>query len=151
MYSCRNCGHNFNEGEQSTRYQKHNDYYTELISTCPVCGSDDIDTCVYCKSCEDEHFKEELNSKGICESCIQNFIESSKSDIDICYRIGEKEKVPIEINSFLLNYWGGVENIERQLMEYIKSIQEIYREDFSQYLKDTDEDILSEMILDERR
>ena len=151
MYKCRNCGHSFNEDEQKTRYERHNDYYTEPISVCPVCGSDDIEICVYCKCCEDKFFKDELNSKGICSQCVENFISDNAKNEKVCYDIGSKEKTQVEINSFLLDYWGNMENIERHLLEYITSMQEIYRQDFSRYLKETDEDILSEMILDERR
>lgn len=151
MYKCGNCGHSFNEGDQKTRYERHNDYYTEPISVCPVCGSDDIEICVYCKCCEDEFFKDELNSKGICQNCIESFLDSSKSSIHTCYEMGDKTKIVVELNSFLYDFFGGVEGIEKHLLEYIRGIGEFAPQDFSRYLEEADEDVISKMILDERR
>ena len=151
MYKCRNCGHIFDEGEQKTRFERHNDYYTEPINICPVCGSDNFDTCVYCRVCEAEHFRDELNNKGICAECIEAFIADNASNERTCFDIGAKDKTPVEINSFLLNYWGGIVNIERHLLDYISGIQELFKQDFSQYLKNSDEDIISDMALNERR
>ena len=151
MFKCRNCGYIFDEGEQKTRYEKHNDYYTEPICVCPVCGSDNFDHCVYCRSCGAEHFKDELNSKGLCSECVENFINESKTDVLTCYEIGNKEKIQTEINSFIFDFFGDIESIEGHLLEYIKGVQEFGKKDFSEYLKETDEDLLSEMILGERR
>lgn len=151
MYKCRNCGHSFNEGNQKTRYERHNDYYTEPISVCPVCGSDDIEICVYCKCCEDEFFKDELKSKGICNQCMENFIRDNSSNIMACYEIGSMTKIAAEINSFIFDFFGDIESIEGHLLDYIKGIQEFAKQDFSKYLKETDEDVLNKMILNERR
>lgn len=151
MYKCLNCGHLFSEGEVLIKREKHDDYYSEYVNVCPVCGSDNYEDCIYCRCCEDEHLKSELNIKGVCEECIENFIESNAHNENVCFDIGSKEKVPVEINSFILDYFGDVDNIERHLLEYIKGIQEIYRQDFSRYLKETDEDIISDFLLENRR
>lgn len=151
MYKCKNCGHCFNEGEEKTRHERHNDYYTETISVCPVCRSDEIEMCVYCKCCEDEFLKDELNRHGICKRCVENFIEDNKNDISTCYEMGSKSKVVAEINSFIFDFFGDIESIEGHLLEYIKGIQEFANQDFSTYLKETDEDVISKMILNERK
>lgn len=151
MYKCRNCGHIFDEGEQKTRYEKHNDYYTEPINSCPVCMSDEIENCVYCKCCEDEFFKDELNRQGICKNCVENFIKDNAKDINLCYEIGKKVKVPVEINSFLYEFFfWDIKSIEEYLLEYVKGMQEFAKFDFSKYLKEADEDTISEMILNEK-
>ena len=151
MYKCRNCGHIFDEGEQKTRYERHNDYYAESISVCPVCESDDFDPCVYCRACGAEHFKDELNIDGLCSECVENFIAENSSDIMACYEIGNKAKIDVQINSFIFDFFGDIESIEGHLLDYIKGIQEFAKQDFSKYLKEADEDVLNKMILDERR
>ena len=148
MYKCRNCGHTFDESELNIRYERHNDYYTESINACPVCKSGEVEICVYCKCCEDEFFRDELNSKGICKNCVKNFIDSSISDIDTCCKIGDKTKIVVELNSFLYDFFGGVEDIEKHLLEYIRGIGEFAPQDFSKYLEEADEDVISKMILD---
>ena len=150
MYKCRNCGHIFDEGEQKTRYDRHNDYYTEPISICPVCNSEDFEVCVYCRSCGAEHFKDELSQQAVCRECIEAY-RADSNNIMTCYEIGNRAKVDTKLNSFIYDFFGDVESIERHLLEYIKGIEEFAKQDFSQYLKNTDDEIISEMILEERR
>ena len=139
MYKCRHCGHIFNDGEQKTRYEKHNDYYTEIINACPICNSSDYEETVYCCYCH-----------GICRECIESFIADNAKDEKVCFDVGEYDKIQTSINSFIFDYFGSIDNIEHHLLEYISSVQEIYKQDFTNYLKETSEDIISYILRNER-
>lgn len=151
MYKCRNCGHIFDDGEQKTKRERHNDYYTEVINVCPICNSDNYEETIYCRHCGSECFKDELTSKGICKECIKAFIADNAKDEKVCYDVGQNDKVQAEVNSFIFDYFGSIENMERHLLEYITQIQEYYKHDFTKYLEETDEDIISDMLLKERK
>ena len=149
MYKCRHCGHIFDDGEQKTRYEKHNDYYTEIINACPICNSSDYEETVYCCYCHSEKFRDELNSDGICRECIESFIADNANDEKVCFGVGTYDKIQTAINSFIFDYFGSIDNIERHLLEYISGVQEIYKQDFTNYLKETSEDIISYILLNE--
>ena len=76
MYRCENCGHLFEEGEQSVWYENQGECHgvtaMEKFSGCPLC-QDDYEEVHECKECGDWHTDDELY-EGWCEKCLRESI-----------------------------------------------------------------------------
>ncbi len=118
--------------------EKIDGYYTPEIAVCPVCGENDFAATAYCYNCHSECLPEELIN-GVCNDCISEFKDISKSNIDICFELGKKSKVDACINSFIFDYFGDEEAIEQHLLEYIKGIQQFYKQDFAKFIDEVDD------------
>jgi reverse gyrase len=114
-FKCCECGHIFEEGEQSVWKERHGFAYGgyETFDGCPRCKGDYEET-VKCKVCGGEHLDEELFG-GVCEECINEY----RKDFDSCYEISIGEKEEIKINSLLASLFDAGD-IEAILVEHIK-------------------------------
>jgi DNA-directed RNA polymerase subunit RPC12/RpoP len=63
-YKCLDCGHLFEEGEESHFSEEHGESYTG----CPICGGAYEDTRP-CKHCGADHLEDDLRN-GFCIGCI---------------------------------------------------------------------------------
>lgn len=98
-YKCVECGHMFDEGEQAVWEENQGEYWgspaMETMSGCPRCKGGYEET-VPCERCGSMHLEEEL-VEGWCEDCIDQY----RNDIEMCYKTGECDNVPVAINGFL--------------------------------------------------
>lgn len=118
-YKCKECGHIFEAGEQKAWQEKVGEYGSQpcLVenSGCPICLGEYRET-TRCKICNSEHLAEDL-IEGVCNNCI----ESYSDDIDVCYKISNREKSSIEINMFLAEMFDE-ETIEEILLDHLKEM-----------------------------
>lgn len=114
MYKCIDCGHLFDEGEQTTWKED----YGEQFCGCPICKGD-FEKTEKCKSCDAEHLESEL-IYGFCPECWTNF----ENDKELSYRLGGKEKTQVKLNSFLLSVFCE-QDIEEILWEKVKQMQNV--------------------------
>lgn len=124
-YICLDCGHIFEDGEQSTRTEQVGEYwgtpFSKSVCGCPVCGGE-YEQSTPCAICGSEHLEEDLNG-GLCDECIDKY----KNDIDMCFKIGAGDTDPVEINCFLASMFDKKE-IEEMLFERLKKRYEYIRE-----------------------
>jgi hypothetical protein len=139
-FKCLECGHIFEDGEQERWEETHGLNYGpyEAFSGCPLCKGDYKET-TPCKICGSEHLEEELHG-CVCEECVEPY----RKDWKACFKIGEKEKTSININSFLADMFG-VEEIEAILYEFLEKTKEV---DCSPFV-DSDMEWFSERLLEE--
>jgi len=67
MYYCYDCEMEFKEPDVETK--RYPDSPPEDTSTCPFCGSENIEPLIPCRCCNNDFLPEELNKKGICSEC----------------------------------------------------------------------------------
>ena len=76
MFKCCECGHLFEEGEQSVWYENQGECHgvtaMEKFSGCPLCQGD-YEEVHQCNECGDWHTDDELYS-GLCEKCLRETI-----------------------------------------------------------------------------
>ncbi len=74
MYKCVECGHIFDDGEQSVSREYHTEidggFYEELAS-CPICGGEFEET-LRCEKCGGEFLKDELVGGCYCDECLKD-------------------------------------------------------------------------------
>lgn len=120
-YKCLDCGHIFDDGEESRWQENHPygmGYVAESFSGCPLCHGP-YEESKSCKLCGGEFLEEELNGNGICDDCIN----ACATDYDICYKISQKcDKETIKINP-LINALLDELDIELILLEEIKKMK----------------------------
>ena len=98
MYKCPDCGHLFEEGEQSTWTECHG----ESSSGCPVCSCEALVEAKRCKVCgewmmDDWEYDTELYS-GICEGCLKDYVSEEYALQFLC----ETEDLVFFVFNFLL-------------------------------------------------
>lgn len=114
-YCCLDCGHIFEEGEESF-WNEDGEYwgtpFSQRMSGCPICKGEYEET-VQCAVCGSEHLEDELNG-GVCDECIDEY----RKNFNACYELSIEEKTEIKINSLLASLFE-VSDIEQILKEYI--------------------------------
>ena len=115
-YKCVNCGHIFEEGEQSIYLERCGFEFCshEKFSACPLCGSDYEET-VECDICGAQHLRDELKG-GACAECI----EEHWGDLDLCFRIGSNDTTGVRLNCFLASAFDK-EEIEMILFDVLET------------------------------
>lgn len=146
-YKCLSCGYVFEDGEQSTWFEKHgvdNPPY-EKISGCPKCRGDYEET-IPCSICGFEKFDDDLNG-GVCDDCIEKY----KHDSDMCFKIGENDTEDVELNCFLA-YVFDKEDIEsilfRELKEREKYMKELLNYNYEKFVE-SDRGWFAERLVEE--
>lgn len=138
-YRCLECGHIFEEGEQVSFRQEYWGMESFLwASGCPICKGNYEET-TPCKICGSEHLEEELHG-CVCAECVEPY----RKDWKACFKIGEKEKTSIYINSFLADMFSENE-IEAILYEFLEKTKEV---DCSPFV-DSDKEWFGERLLEE--
>ena len=135
-YKCLECGHIFEEGEQARWSESRGEYWgvpcSEEMLGCPLCKGE-YEKTVSCEICGSEHLGDELIG-GVCEECIDLY----KHNIDMCYKIGEKETESVEINCFLASMLEK-EEIEKILFDAVKkkhsALKEFVEYDCERFVK----------------
>ncbi len=89
IYKCLECGHIFDDGEESVTRDYHDEipggFYEELTS-CPVCGGE-YEKAVRCERCGGAFLQDELYSAYCCDECLKealtadSFLDFSESDL----------------------------------------------------------------------
>lgn len=73
MYKCVDCGHIFEEGEQTTWLEDCGEYCGSGVYKaecgCPVCNGS-FEKTVKCSCCEEEFFEKDIES-GFCKKCLE--------------------------------------------------------------------------------
>lgn len=92
-YKCLECGHIFEEGEQSFWKEPHG----ERLSGCPICDGS-YEECVSCNHCGADHLKEELYD-GWCVECLEDYVTV---DLFLDF-IEEREYIPFFMFSCVYN------------------------------------------------
>ena len=116
-YRCLECGHIFDEGEETTWNEHHPygmGYAAEEFSGCPICKGDFEET-KQCKICGGEFLEDELNGGDVCDDCIEEY----SNYFDICYKIADTEKEEVKINALLASLYSA-SDIETILYHYTK-------------------------------
>lgn len=120
IYKCLDCGHLFEEGEQSHWIEDRGEYFGEKCSEemmgCPLCNGEYEET-VKCEMCGGSFFEYELNCM-LCDECINEY----KYDVDMCYKIGDRNKESVELNSFLCAMFDQ-DDIEAILYHELKELE----------------------------
>ncbi len=132
-YKCLDCGNIFDEGEEARWTENMGEYWgtpcLESMTGCPLCRGD-YDETIPCEICGSEHLENELNN-GICEECIESF----KTDIDICYEVGQNDIRDIKLNGFLSTIFEQAA-IEEILFKFLKEREKIEKVDCSEYINE---------------
>lgn len=76
VYMCNRCGDGFSLDEADRIYEDG-----QPVTTCPNCGSADIEEGERCKICREIHYPWKLRH-GVCEDCFADAISSYKSCIN---------------------------------------------------------------------
>ena len=145
-YICLDCGHIFEEGEQSTWSESRGEYWGspcyETMSGCPLCNGD-YEEAVECEICGSSHLKDELNG-GICDECIEKY----RYDIDVCFKIGSNDTESVELNCFLASMFDKKE-IEDILFRELKEAQKYRQIDCEKFIVLADGDWFGERLAEE--
>ena len=140
-YKCLECGHIFEEGEQSRWEETHGldcpPY--EKMSGCPICKGS-YEEAKRCKVCGGEFLEDELLGGCVCEECVEEY----SKDFDTCYKISANEKEEIKINALLASLLDIIE-IETILYHYLKTKRDI---DCSKFVNQ-DKDWFAEKLAEE--
>lgn len=137
MYKCIECGHLFEEGEES----KWTEPYGENFSGCPLCKGN-YERTEPCLICGTECFETDITS-GLCEHCIANY----ENDVDMCYEIGKNDTDKIELNCFLSAMFTQ-EEIEIILLKHLKNEQKRFKVDCNPFISN-DKYWFAERLLEE--
>ena len=73
VFMCNKCGDGFSLDEAHRVYEDD-----QPVTTCPHCGSDDIEEGKRCKICRTIHYEFDLDG-GICKDCFQDAVDSYKA------------------------------------------------------------------------
>ena len=139
-FKCLECGHIFDECEVYWWEETHglDTPPYEKFSGCPICKSVYEET-TPCKICGSEHLENELYG-CVCAECVEPYRKNWKA----CFKIGEKEKTSIDINSFLADMFSENE-IEAILYEFLEKTKEV---DCSPFV-DNNKEWFGERLLEE--
>lgn len=101
MYKCTECGHLFEEGEQTIWYENQGECHgvtaMERFSGCPVCKGS-YEEVHQCKECGDWHTENELYD-GLCEKCLRETI-----NYDTFFEYCEANKDEQYLDTFVMCY-----------------------------------------------
>ena len=124
-YKCYDCGHIFEDGEQSHWRENMGEFWgsscSQEMSGCPKCCGDYGET-VDCEICGSPYLEEELNEL-VCDSCVEKYAK----DLDMCFKIGSGDTEKVEINCFLSSVFEK-EEIEDLLFEKLKEKNKYMKE-----------------------
>ena len=125
MYKCIDCGHLFEEGEQSVWYENqgecHGRIAMEKFSGCPVCKGD-YEEVYQCEQCGDWHTENELYD-GWCEDCLRETI-----NYDTFFEYCEANKDEQYLDSFMMFYLlGGMDCSDKVSQEFHQLMVETYK------------------------
>lgn len=99
MYRCNECGHLFEEGEQSTWSESRGEFWgspcSEKMSGCPLCKGEYVQV-EQCKICEQYYSVDDLVD-GICDNCPDEY----RYNYELCDKINDNEKTTIHIDLLL--------------------------------------------------
>ena len=144
-YICLDCGHIFEEGEQTEWSENMGEYFgfpcVQYLTGCPKCGGE-YEESTPCAICGSEHLEEDLNC-GVCDECIDKY----KHDIDMCYNVGKYDDEKVEINCFLASMFEKNE-IEEILFEELKKRNEYVKVDCEKFIN-SDRSWFAERLLEE--
>lgn len=146
-YKCLSCGHTFEEGQQSTWFEKHglDKPPYEKISGCPICRGDYEET-TPCLICGCEQFDDDLNG-GVCDNCIDKY----KNDVNMLFKIGANDTDNVELNCFLASIFKkeDIENLLfRELLEREKYMKELLNYNYEKFVQ-SDKGWFAERLLEE--
>lgn len=118
FYKCLDCGHIFEEGEQSYWQESRGEYwgfpcFEEMVG-CPLCRGS-YEKTVKCDVCGSEHLNDELNG-GVCKDCIDDY----RKNFDVCCAVSIEETSAVEINALLSSLFDP-SDIEQILKEHIRT------------------------------
>ena len=77
MYICKECGHIFEEGEQQTIVERHDeiDGFPEYLSVCPMCGGD-YEEAQICEACGGAFAQDDDRFYGKwCKDCLLGMVD----------------------------------------------------------------------------
>ena len=101
MYKCIDCGHLFEEGEESVWYENQGECHgvtaMERFSGCPICHGD-YEEVHKCKECGVWHTEDELYG-GLCEKCLRDTI-----NYDTFFEYCEANKDDQYLDTFVMCY-----------------------------------------------
>ena len=144
-YICLDCGHIFEEGEQTERSENRGEYWGvscfQYLSGCPKCGGE-YEESTPCAICGSEHLEEDLNG-GLCDSCIDNY----KNNIDMCFKVGKNDDDNVELNCFLASMFEKSE-IEELLFEELKKRNKYVTVDCEKFIN-SDRSWFAERLVEE--
>ena len=109
MYRCENCGHLFEEGEQSVWHENYGaEIGGEMFDGCPMCkgGYEEVHQC---KECGDWHYEDELYD-GWCEKCLRETINYD-TFFDYCEANKDEQYLDIFVMAELLGGMDGHKNV----------------------------------------
>lgn len=116
-FKCYDCGHIFEEGEESHWRESRGEFWgsscSEEMSGCPNCRGDYGKT-IDCSVCGSAHLEDELDG-CVCQSCIEKY----SKNIDMCFKIGGGDTEDVKINCFLASMFEKKE-IEDLLFDELK-------------------------------
>jgi hypothetical protein len=142
-YKCLECGHIFEEGEESRWCESRGEFWgtpcSEEMSGCPLCKGEYEET-IPCEICGAEHLKDELTC-GVCDECI----DERRNDFETCYKLSKDDKTEVKINSLLASLFDSAD-IEQILKEYVR--ERCADVDCSQFIDD-DISWFAEMLVKE--
>lgn len=76
VYMCNRCGDGFSLDDADRIYEDG-----QPVTTCPNCGSADIEEGARCKVCREIHYEFDLKSSGVCKDCFADAVSAWKSCI----------------------------------------------------------------------
>ena len=125
MYKCIDCGHLFEEGEQSVWYENQGECHgviaIERFSGCPVCKGD-YEEVHQCKKCGEWKYDDELYN-GWCEKCLRDTI-----NYDTFFEYCEANKDEQYLDSFMMFYLlGGMDCPDKVSPEFHQLMVETYK------------------------
>ena len=115
MVKCENCKRVF-ENEDAIEITETHGMETppyEKFYVCPYCHGQ-FETANKCRVCGEYDYAEDMID-NVCPDCIDKY----SKDIDFCYKLGEKDVIPIHINGLLFTVYSK-EEIEEILFEHLK-------------------------------
>lgn len=142
-FKCCECGHIFESGEEAVWYETHGLEHPpyEEWRGCPICNGSYEET-IQCAICGSEHLEDELigGRGGVCEECIGTY----RYDVNMCYRIGERDKKEVELNGLFASLYS-TEEIESLIWNDILNTQKTRSVDCTPFIEEDDEWFANEL------
>ena len=131
MYRCENCGHLFEEGEQTVWHENYGaEIGGETFDGCPLCRGD-YEEVHQCKECGDWHTDDELYD-GWCEKCRRETI-----NYDTFFEYGEANKDEQYLDIFVMSeLLGGMDCPKNVSWEFHDLMVQEYKERVEQIKRD---------------
>lgn len=143
MFKCYNCGHIFDDGEQSTWIERHGlEWGGESCSGCPLCDGQ-YGEAISCKRCGGAFLPDEL-VEGFCNDCIEELKDEYRFNVERCNEIFEEPNNE-DINPFLLSFFS-YERINDILLNKLLELKEYMAIDCKKYIDEHTEDFILGII-----